>query len=65
MSLGNAILLIVETLFIAIASPLIEETLVKVRRGDHETRINIMANNEYGEIARSFNDLIDDIIALF
>lgn len=40
----------------------IEETLVKVRRGDHETRINIMANNEYGEIARSFNDLIDDII---
>lgn len=41
---------------------LIEETLVKVRRGDHETRINIMANNEYGEIARSFNDLIDDII---
>ncbi|MBQ8931239.1 MAG: diguanylate cyclase [Ruminiclostridium sp.] len=41
---------------------IIEETLVKVRRGDHETRINIMANNEYGEIARSFNDLIDDII---
>lgn len=40
----------------------IEETLLKVRRGDHEARINVIANNEYGEIARAFNDLIDDII---
>ncbi len=40
----------------------IEETLVKVRRGDHEARINVISNNEYGEIARAFNDLIDDII---
>ncbi len=40
----------------------IEETLVKVRRGDHESRINIIANNEYGEISRAFNDLIDDIV---
>ena len=40
----------------------IEETLIKVRRGDHEARINVISNNEYGEIARAFNDLIDDII---
>lgn len=40
----------------------IEETLVKVHRGDHEARINLIANNEYGQIARTFNDLIDDIV---
>ena len=40
----------------------IEETLVKVLRGDHEARINVIANNEYGQIARTFNDLIDDIV---
>ena len=40
----------------------IEETLVKVHRGDHEARINVIANNEYGQIARAFNDLIDDIV---
>ncbi len=40
----------------------IEETLVKVHRGDHEARINVIANNEYGQIARTFNDLIDDIV---
>ncbi len=40
----------------------IEETLIKVRRGDHEARINVISNNEYGEISRAFNDLIDDII---
>lgn len=40
----------------------IEETLVKVHRGDHEARINVIANNEYGQIARTFNYLIDDIV---
>lgn len=40
----------------------IEETFVKVHRGDHEARINVIANNEYGQIARTFNDLIDDIV---
>lgn len=51
-------------LVIVVTKPLktIEETLVKVRRGDHEARINLMANNEYGDIARAFNELIDDII---
>ena len=34
----------------------IEETLVKVHRGDHEARINVIANNEYGQIARTFNE---------
>lgn len=40
----------------------IEETIVKVHRGDQEARINVIANNEYGQIARTFNDLIDDIV---
>ena len=42
----------------------IEETLVKVHRGGHEARINVIANNEYGQIARTFNDLIDDIVVV-
>ncbi len=51
-------------LVIVITKPLykIEETLFKIKRGDHEARIDVLANNEYGEIARAFNDLIDDII---
>lgn len=53
---------IILTVMITKPIKVIEETLVKVCRGDHEARINVMANNEYGEIARAFNDLIDDIV---
>lgn len=55
---GNIVLVII------ITKPLqkIEETLLKIRRGDHEARIDVMSNNEYGEIARAFNDLIDEIV---
>lgn len=66
------IIVLLSVLFIAgdiflvllITKPLkkIEETLTRIRRGDHEARIDVMSNNEYGEIARAFNDLIDDII---
>ncbi len=51
-------------LVVIITKPLykIEETLLKIKRGDHEARIDILANNEYGEIARAFNDLVDNII---
>ena len=51
-------------LVIIITKPIknIEETLIRVRRGDYDARINLIGNNEYGEIARAFNDLIDDII---
>lgn len=40
----------------------IEDTLMKIHRGDYESRIEILNNNEYGKIARVFNSLIDDII---
>ena len=41
----------------------IEETLVKVRRGDHEARIpNEVSNNEYGQMSRAFNNLLDEIV---
>lgn len=41
----------------------IEETLVKVRRGDHEARIpTAVSNNEYGQMSRAFNNLLDEIV---
>lgn len=40
----------------------IEETLVKIRRGDHEARIRNMANNEYGQMSRAFNNVVDEIV---
>jgi diguanylate cyclase (GGDEF)-like protein/PAS domain S-box-containing protein len=40
----------------------IENTLQQIRRGDHEARINLVAKNEYGEIASLFNDLMDDVV---
>lgn len=50
---------------ILVTKPLktIEETLVKVRRGDHEARIpNEVSNNEYGQMSRAFNNLLDEIV---
>ncbi len=49
---------------IAVTKPLktIEETLVKIRRGDHEARISAVSNNEYGQISRAFNNLVDEIV---
>ncbi len=48
----------------AITSPLkkIEETLDKIRRGDHEARIGTVSNNEYGQMSRAFNNLVDEIV---
>ena len=41
----------------------IEETLEKVRRGDHEARIpTAVSNNEYGQMSRAFNNLLDEIV---
>lgn len=52
------------TIVIITTKPLkkIEDTLMKIHRGDYESRIEIISNNEYGKIARVFNSLIDDII---
>lgn len=49
---------------IFITKPLktIQETIVKIRRGDHEARISTVSNNEYGQISRAFNNLVDEIV---
>ena len=49
---------------IIVTKPLkiIEETLEKIRRGDHEARISTVSNNEYGQISRAFNNLVDEIV---
>ncbi len=49
---------------IIVTKPLntIEETLIKIRRGDHEARITTVSNNEYGQISRAFNNLVDEIV---
>lgn len=48
----------------AITSPLkkIQKTLETIRNGDHEARISNMNNNEYGQLSRAFNNLVDDIV---
>ena len=47
-----------------VAQPLnkIEDTLEKIRRGDHEARIGNISNNEYGQLSRAFNNLVDEIV---
>lgn len=61
-----SIIAIVAAVIIAIlvTRPLniIEETLTKIRRGDHEARISTVSNNEYGQISRAFNNLVDEIV---
>ncbi len=51
-------------LIIAVTKPFykISDTLLKISRGDHEARVDIMSKNEYGDIARVFNDIMDNII---
>ena len=40
----------------------IEETLEYIRNGDHEARIGNVANNEYGQLSRAFNNVVDEIV---
>ena len=40
----------------------IEEALTKILRGDHETRIKTVSNNEYGQMSRAFNNIVDEIV---
>lgn len=51
-------------LIIAVTKPFykISDTLLKISRGDHDARVDIMSRNEYGDIARVFNDIMDTII---
>ncbi|MCL2019362.1 MAG: diguanylate cyclase [Oscillospiraceae bacterium] len=41
---------------------IIKDVLTKVRRGNHEVRINTTQGNEYGEIAKEFNELLDSVV---
>ena len=41
---------------------IIKEALAKVRRGDHEVRINITSKTEYKDIANEFNALLDNVV---
>lgn len=52
------------TLSILVTEPLkkIEDVLTKISRGDQDARLEIMGRNEYGDIARGFNELVDGII---
>lgn len=49
---------------ILVTKPLgkIENTLTKVHRGDHDSRVELNSKNEYGEIAKSFNTLLDNVV---
>lgn len=40
----------------------IEATLAKILRGDHEARIGTVATNEYGQMSRAFNNVVDEIV---
>ena len=40
----------------------IETTLAKILRGDHEARISTVTNNEYGQMSRAFNNVVDEIV---
>ena len=53
---------IIVSFFVTRPLKTIEETLVKIRRGDHEARIPTVSNNEYGMISRAFNNLVDEIV---
>ncbi len=57
-------LIVAFIMVITVTKPLykIQETLLKISRGDHEARVDIMSKNEYGDIARVFNDIVDNII---
>lgn len=49
---------------ILVTKPLgiIEKTLAKIHRGDHDSRVEINGKNEYGDIAREFNTLLDNVV---
>lgn len=40
----------------------IEATLAKILRGDHEARIGAISTNEYGQMSRAFNNIVDEIV---
>lgn len=65
-AVAMVIICIVATIIgiIIVTKPLykIQDILIKISRGDHDARVDIMSRNEYGDIARVFNDIVDNII---
>ncbi|MCM1299391.1 MAG: diguanylate cyclase [Firmicutes bacterium] len=51
-------------MLILITKPLnnIEKTLVKIHKGDHDSRVSVKSKNEYGDIGDSFNTLLDNVV---
>ena len=49
---------------VIITKPLskIEQSLVKIHRGDHDSRVEINSKNEYGDISDQFNHLVDNVV---
>ncbi len=49
---------------ILVTKPLseIEKTLVKVHKGDHDSRIVLKSKNEYSDIGNSFNTMLDNVV---
>ena len=41
---------------------IIRDTLTKIHRGDHDSRISVASKNEYRDIAKAFNDLLDNVV---
>lgn len=66
MSIVLAVICIVAAIVVSkiLTAPLknIQSTLETIRNGDHEARIRNMNNNEYGQLSRAFNNLVDDIV---
>lgn len=62
LSIVSAIAAIVISGFVTSPLKKIQKTLETIRNGDHEARISNMNNNEYGQLSRAFNNLVDDIV---
>ncbi len=55
-------LFIVAVIMVTKPLSIIRDTLTKIHRGDHDSRISIASKNEYRDIAKSFNDLLDNVV---
>jgi diguanylate cyclase (GGDEF)-like protein/PAS domain S-box-containing protein len=62
--LGLAMVALSVLFVLVFTKPLVimKDVLAKIRRGDHEVRINISQGNEYGKVAKEFNTLLDNVV---
>ncbi|MCL2077430.1 MAG: diguanylate cyclase [Oscillospiraceae bacterium] len=61
---GLAMLALIVLFTLRFTKPLlvISRALTKIRYGNHEIRMSIKSGNEYGEMAKEFNDLLDNVV---